>query len=187
MLEQDFGTISRIYPDAVRFQKYFIKKFHQDWGAKESAIELCIQIGHLAQAMIHQGRIDNYHEWQQPGRKTIKDIKDELCDCFLSVCSLNYFLSLDSVTVSFDEEEIPKEYKYNIMDLMILSSQLLDSVMIYKKIKPPFERDELDLIAVTWIRISRILLDISNRLDIGIEEEFNKMIKNTKISFGEEE
>lgn len=164
-------------------QQDFIIKFKQDWGLKESAAELVIQIGHLTQALIENDLIiTNKHSWPQLNRKPIDNIKDELADCFLSICSIYGFANIT-------EEEIKKypyiaildgNYTKLAIDLQILSAQLLDSCEIFKGLKPKFNRDERAVLISCWRNLLHILTHLSEDLQYDIVTAFKDMEKDAR-------
>lgn len=183
--ELDIGMkyLEEIKDLGFALQQDFIVKFEQDWGLIESAAELVIQIGHLAQAMIENDLIaTNKHSWPQLNRKPINNIKDELADCFLSVCSIYGFAHIT-------EDDI-KKYPYIaildgdhtklLIDLQVLSAQLLDSCEIYKGLKPSFNRNERAVLISCWRNILHILTHISEDLQYNVVDAFKEMEKDAR-------
>lgn len=65
-IDADLKYLNEINELGFALQQDFIVKFKQDWGLKESAAELVIQIGHLTQALIENDLIStNKHSWPQ--------------------------------------------------------------------------------------------------------------------------
>ncbi len=171
-------SILRLKEKAFDLQCKFIARFKQTWGLRESVEELNVQTGHLCQSFVNNKRFrSNVNAFNQPHR-TLTNIKDELCDCFLSICSIYKFYGIK-------EDELPthnipqKEPDELVMELFILSTQLLDSTLILQGIKPPLNRDENLIFLNNYSAILKILEQISIAEKLDIETEFDKMIEQT--------
>lgn len=168
----------KLQPEAFALQKAFIEKFKQSWNIKESVIELDIQIGHLCQSLINNQRLSLKVDAHNQPNRILNNISDELCDCFLSVCSIYSFLEIKNtelLDVSVDEN-----YSYDevIVQLLNLSSQLLDSCMIYLKIKPAFKRDERKMFLEIYFKIVSLLVYLADLEKIDIIDDFSKMVSS---------
>ncbi len=165
---------------AFDLQSKFITKFKQTWGLRESVEELNIQIGHLCQSFINNRKLQNGAEaFNQPNRMLL-NIKDELCDCFLSICSIYEFYGIKQEQL-ISENIQNKPIGELMMELFILSSQLLDSCLILQGIKPPLNRDENTVFVKTYSMILTILEKISVIEQLDMETEFDKMIEQTLV------
>lgn len=164
---------------SYELQMKFIKKFDQKWNLRESVEELAIQTGHLYQSLVNNGRIDDKIDAHNQPNRILNNIKDELCDCFLSICSIYVFLGIKK-----DEEinyvcEQDKNEKTLVAELAILSAQLLDSCLILEGIKPSFKRTERQIFLQTYFAMITILECVAKKENIDIEYEFDAMIART--------
>lgn len=165
---------------AFDLQSKFITKFKQTWGLRESVEELNIQIGHLCQSFINNRKLQSsVAPFNQPNR-ILLNIKDELCDCFLSICSIYEFYGMKQEQL-INPNIQNKQLKELMMELFILSAQLLDSCLILQGIKPPLNRDEDTVFIKTYSVILATLEKISVIEQLDMETEFNKMIEKTLI------
>lgn len=171
------SMVLNLSPQANELQYKFIKKFNQTWGLKESVIELNIQIGHLSQSLINQGLIKNVLPWNQPNR-CLNNISDELCDCFLSVCSIYNFFAIKNSEIKTINAKKYESYTEAMIDLFNLSAQLQDSCMICLNIKPNLNRDERAQFLFIYFNIVEILSFLADTLQIDIETEFSTMIES---------
>lgn len=163
---------------ASDLQSKFITKFKQTWGLRESVEELNIQIGHLCQSFINNRKLQsNAEAFNQPNR-ILLNIKDELCDCFLSICSIYEFYGIKQEQL-VNRNIQNKQIEELMMELFILSAQLLDSCLILQGIKPPLNRDENTFFVGTYSVILTILEKVSVIEQLDMETEFNKMIEQT--------
>lgn len=172
---------------AYKLQRRFIERFHQTWNLRESVEELAIQTGHLCQSLINNGKIGDLSDAHNQPNRILNHTKDELCDCFLSVCSIYVFFEIkkeEEINIHISERE--KDEKTLILELLILAAQLLDSCLIIKGVKPPFKRDERQIFLQTYFSIIEILECIAKIENVDIEYEFDAMIART-IEFLEKE
>lgn len=163
---------------AFNLQCKFITKYKQQWGLRESVEELNIQIGHLCQSLINNMLIkQDVNAFNQPNR-ILQNISDELCDCFLSICSIYKFYGIKNEQLtSYNVSN--KNFNALVMELFILSSQLLDSCLIIYKIKPALNRNEHLIFMDRYSAILNILEFIPKKYHLDINAEFDKMIKRT--------
>ena len=163
---------------AYKLQRQFIERFHQTWNLRESVEELAIQIGHLSQSIINNGKLEKSIDAHNQPNRILEHIKDELCDCFLSICSIYIFFDIkkDEETCNHTEN---KDEKTLIVELAILAGQLLDSCLIIEGIKPSFKRDERKIFLHTYFTMVNILETIAKIENMDIEHEFDKMITRT--------
>lgn len=165
---------------AFNLQSKFIVKFKQTWGLREAVEELNVQIGHLCQSFINNRKLQNNAEAFNQPHRTLLNIKDELCDCFLSVCSIYEFYGIEQEQL-INQNIQNKQIEELILELFVLSTQLLDSCLILQGIKPSLNRNEDIVFLKTYSVILSILEKISaiEQLDMG--KEFDKMIEQTLL------
>lgn len=166
---------------AFDLQNKFIKRFDQTWGLHESVEELCIQIGHLCQSFINNKKLNNHAEAFNQNNRILSHIKDELCDCFLSMCSIYKFYDMKEQDLPIHNISTQKTCDELITELFVLSAQLLDSCLILKGTKPAFDRDEKAIFLNRYSAILQILEQISATEKINMEKEFDKMIERTLL------
>lgn len=187
--EKDLEILFQLSERAFQLQNKFIKKFNQKWNLRESCAELGIQIGHLAQALIENNKIPtNKHSWQQYNRNLINNIADELADCFLSICSIFHFAKItnDEIEKFPPTVIIDNNYSKLLIELHVLSMQLLDSAEVYDGLKPKFHRDERLLLLSSWRNLLHILTYIVLQEKIDIIWKFKQMEESaTKFLEGE--
>ena len=172
--------ILKLKDKAYELQRRFIKRFDQKWNLRESVEELAIQTGHLYQSLINNRKIADLSDAHNQPNRILNHTKDELCDCFLSVCSIYVFFEIkkdEEIDVHIAERE--KDEKTLISELSILAAQLLDSCLIIKGIKPPFKRNERQIFLQIYFSIVEILECIAKIENMDIEYEFDAMIART--------
>lgn len=171
--------IQRLQKKAINLQNAFIVKFHQNWGLKESVCELVIQLGHLVHALSRDNQII-FRALQQPGRKKIQNIADEISDCLLSILSISVFANITADEIA-SIKCVVYPHKLNQNNLMlllsILGSQLLDCYEIYSGLKPKFQRNERKCFISLWSTIFICITYIADRQQINIEKQFEYMVE----------
>ena len=165
---------------AFELQNAFIHKFNQNWGLRESVCELVIQIGHLVHA-VNSENSNTFDFLQQPQRKKIENVGDELSDCLLSLLSIGVYADISQT----DIDKVRLSQQNNILTQMeitsalsILSAQLLDSYEIYCGLKPSFKRDEKEVFISLWYKIFEFVIMLAEQKGIVLEEHFNLMLKD---------
>lgn len=170
--------ILKLRKKAFKLQQMFIKRFEQQWGLRESVEELSIQIGHLIQSMINNQKFSiSAIPYNQPNR-CLQNIKDELCDCFLSICSICEFANINTDEL-YIHNTIKNDKLELVVELSLLSAQLLDSCLILQGTKPGFDRDEQKIFLTTYSLIIHNLELLAQLENTDIEAEFDAMIERT--------
>ena len=113
--------------------------------------------------------------------RILSHTKDELCDCFLSMCSIYKFYGMKEQDLTIHKISTKKTFDELIIELFVLSAQLLDSCLILKGTKPAFDRDEKAIFLNRYSAILQILEQISATEKINIDKEFDKMIQRTLL------
>ncbi len=170
---------------AYTLQQQFIERFHQTWNLRESVEELSIQIGHLSQSLINNRKLEKSIDAHNQPNRILEHIKDELCDCFLSICSIYVFFDIKKDEEIYNHTENEDE-KTLIVELAILAAQLLDSCLIIEGVKPSLKRDERKIFLHAYFTMITILETIAKIENMDIEYEFDEMITRT-LDFLEKE
>lgn len=150
----------------------------KEWSFKKGCMEFIVQLGHLAQVLI------NEKTYNEKGRN-INNAENEIADCFLQIIALMIYFQWDNEQIFFS---LKYEKQNNVLiKLLIVSSQLLESIMRIDKDRFPTSRkphypSEREFINQKLGEAMKLLLLLSREREISLKGCFNEMYRDA-ISF----